>query len=109
MIDQIARSPWLRKPADDRINDTLAQPPGHRAICVPETHSEVAPVTTEEFIAAEAGQRNLDKARRRLTNVIAGDHRIVCKRLVKRCYDVLDDVRNVGFDIDLVMVQAIAL
>src|SRR6202030_3544280 len=109
MIDQVARGPWLRKPADDRINDTFAQPSRHPAIRVPYAYAEVTPVSAEKLITAQAGQRYLDEAGCRLTHVVAWNHGIVSKRLIERCHDILDDVRDAGFDIDLVVVETIAL
>src|SRR5256885_16722046 len=108
MIDQVARSPRLRKPANDRINDTFAKPSRPRAVGVPETYAEMAPVSAEKLITAKAGQRYLDEAGCCLTHVIAWNHRIVGKRLVERCNDIRDDVRDVGFDIDLMVVETIA-
>src|SRR6202030_4629343 len=109
MIDQVARGPWLRKPADDRINDTFAEPSRHPAISVPDAYAEVTPVSAEKLITAQAGQRYLDEAGCRLTHVVAWNHGIVSKRLIEGCHDILDDVRDAGFDIDLVVVETIAL
>src|SRR2546430_3426837 len=71
MINQVARGPWLRKPADERIEDTFAQPSRHPSVRVPDPYAEVAPVAAEELITAKAGQRYLDEAGCRLTHVIA--------------------------------------
>src|SRR2546421_708200 len=55
MINQVARGPWLRKPADERIEDTFAQPSRHPSVRVPDPYAEVAPVAAEELITAKAG------------------------------------------------------
>src|SRR6266513_6199087 len=109
MVDQVARAAWLRKPADERIDDAFAQPLRHRAVRVPDAYAEVTPVAAEQLIPAKAGQRYLDEAGCRLTHVVAWNHRIVGKRLIERRHDVLDDVRDARFDIDLVVVETIAL
>src|ERR1700694_2243190 len=98
MIDQIGRSPWLRKAADNRINHTFAQPSWHPAIHVADTHAEVAAVPAEQFIAAQTGQSHLDETGSRLTYVVAWNHGIVGKGLIERCHDVLNDVCNVRFN-----------
>src|SRR5207302_3862176 len=107
MVNQVARGPWLRKPADDGIDDTFAQPARHPAVRVPDAHAEVTPVAAEQLVPAKAGQRYLDEAGCRLTHVVAWNHLIVGKRLIERRHDVLDDVRDAGFDIDLVVVETI--
>src|SRR5580658_1629393 len=109
MIHQIAGALGFREAPDQWIYEPLAQPARHVAVAVTDMHAQMTPVPSVQLIASESRERDLDEACRLLTDIVTGNNRIIGERLIECGDDVLDDIADVRLDVDLVVIEPIAL